>query len=103
MAETIVQKKKGTPKTEQIIGAGAAKLEVAIKNIKTATDGLSSLTTMVNDYTVKIVDAEQKLTELSVKFKEEQRQRTVQLEQDIKEHGLALAAQLFIQEGKVAV
>lgn len=103
MAETIVQKKKGTVKTEQIIGSSLARVDQSIKNLKTATIGLEGLAKILEEQSLKIADNQLKISELDVKFKEETRQRTVQLEQDMKEQGLHLATGIFLAEGKLAI
>lgn len=103
MAETIVQKKKGTAKTEQIIGTGLAKVDQSIKGLKSAVAELETLAGIIEKQSLQIADNQLKISELDVNFKEEKRQRTVQLEQDMKEQGLHLATGIFLAEGKLAI
>lgn len=96
-------KKKGTVKTESIVGTGLSKMASATKQLVEATLQFEKLGELVQQNSLQIADQEQKIAELGVQFEETKRQKTIDLDLLMKEQGLAAASRIYAEQGKVAI
>lgn len=96
-------KNKGTKKTEAIIGTGLNKIEQLIKSATLATSAFGELPKMLEDYSLKIADAELKISQLDTTFSEKKRQQEVDLQLAFKENGANLVAEWLQTNGRTSI
>lgn len=96
-------KKKGTSKTEAIIGSGASALNTAVNALAKAVVELQKLPEESDRLTLLIADKEAKLEELVVQFDEKKRSLLVDLDLSMKENTKALVEGHLQALGFIAV
>lgn len=89
--EKQAPKKKGTAKTEAIIGTSVVKLDQAIASIDSATKLLGELFQEVDNSVSKVADKEDQLAQLIVDYAEKKRRLDIQLQLDHQEDETKLA------------
>jgi hypothetical protein len=81
MADKVeVVKKKGTPKTEAIVGAGVAKLEKLIQDATKIGSQFGELVKLSEEQSLKIAEAEQRLIDINTQAIELRRKQSVENE-----------------------
>lgn len=103
MAGTIEAKRKGTVKTEAIIGSGLKAMDMLLKNATTAITRMEALKGEAESLSIKIADGELRLQELQTKHNETKRQLEVQLEIDMREATNTVVTEFLNKQGKIAV
>src|SRR6478752_700852 len=83
-------KKKGTVKTELIIGTGVSKIASLVTGAKAIVAEFEKLPQLAEDYSLKIADAQSNLESLDVQFTEKKRQLMLDLEMTVKNEKVRL-------------
>ena len=96
-------KKRGTVKTEVVIGAAAVKLNNALKQVTSAITTLGELNTNIEDLSLKVAAKEAEIKELETKFQEQKRAGAIDVEASIKEHGTRQAEAVLLEAGRVTI
>jgi hypothetical protein len=94
---------KGTIETETIIGSAASKMQQSLKAYEQAQQQLAKLPELVEEYTLKITQAESKLNDLKVAYNERTRQFNVELDLHKRQSIEAVVDEYLQNEDKVAV
>lgn len=95
--------KKGTQKTELIIGTAASKLSAAVKGIQEASQTAVQLEQTLTDYNLKVTDLEGKITGLEQEYQNKKAQQEFQLDLDFKTSQRQFAEKFLQENGYVAV
>ena len=95
--------KKGTQKTEVIIGAAAAKMASASKQLKEAFGESEKLAAMLEDQALKVSDYEGKISELGLKYDQAKAEQDFKLQLEYKTDKSAFALSYLDEYGMLAV
>lgn len=95
--------KKGTLKSEAIIGQGVKSTESAVKSLETAILKFAELPRQVENYSLQIAEKEDQLAQLNVELAERKRQNKLALEMDIKENQAGFIKTYLDSNGLIAI
>lgn len=95
--------KKGTQKTEAIIGTAATKLAAAVKGIQEASQTAVQLEQTLTDYNLKVTDLEGKISGLEQDYQNKKAQQEFQLNLDFKTAQKQFAEKFLQENGYIAV
>lgn len=104
MAEvTEAPKKKGTAKTETMIGQSLSRLNQATKSLGAATQEWTKLTEFGENLSAQIAEREDRIKSLDTDFKERKRQFEVQLDLDKRENINAIVTTFLAAQSQTAI
>ena len=95
--------KKGTQKTELIIGTAATKLAAAVANIKGAVETATQLEQQLTDYNLKVSDLEGKIAGLEQEYANKKQQAEIDLGLQFKAAKQNFAKSFLTENGMIAV
>lgn len=93
----------GNEQTEAVIGSAQQKFAQSLKQYEQAQQQLQKLPEFLNEYTLKIAQAQTQLNQLSVDYNEKKRQFNVELELHKKQSIERIVTDYLAGEAKVAI
>jgi len=95
--------KKGTPKTESIIGQSVVSLEGALKNLENAQKAFAEMPKMLTEMSAQIADKEAKIAYLDVEFQEKKRASEVAFKLEISEDKDTVVRQILDSSERMSI
>jgi hypothetical protein len=99
----VAAPKKGTAKTEVVIGASVIALTKTVNALKETFMKVDGLVKQAEDLSLEIADKEANISQLDVDFKEKRRELEVSLDIEMKAKKDSIVEAHLTKEGKVAV